>query len=230
VTVVADADVAAIVSAVRLDEFGEETVQENLRDPVWLAEKARAHDEVLAAAVGRTTVVPFRFGAIYGDERHVVDLLRGRPDFAETLSRLGGAVELGVKATVDVGVLRDRLVAERGADSEASAGRAYMERKQQERALDEEVARFAAERAQRDHERLAAVARDARLNPVQAPEDESTPQRMILNGAYLVDVEGEARFREELAALSREGADDAVAYELTGPWPPYNFAGGDEEP
>ena len=75
VTLVADGDLAAVASAVRLDEFGEAAIEDNLRDPGWLADKARAHDAVLAAAVGRTTVLPFRFGAIYRNEDHILELL-----------------------------------------------------------------------------------------------------------------------------------------------------------
>ena len=228
VVLVADGDVAAVVSAVRLDQFGEDAIQENLRNPDWLAAKARAHDEVLAAAVGRTTVVPFRFGAIYRDEEHVVGLLRDRSDFSTVLGRLEGAVELGVKATIDVDVVRDRLAAGQAAADDVPAGRAYMQRKQLARELDDAVDRFAAECAQESHQRLARLARDGRANPVQPLDDSSTPRRMILNGAYLVDTGSEPGFRDEVTALVRDHADRGVEYELTGPWPPYNFAEEEE--
>jgi gas vesicle protein GvpL/GvpF len=223
VVLVDDGGVAAIASAVRLDEFGEDAIQENLRDPRWLAEKARAHDDVLAAAAAETTVLPFRFGAIYRDEEHVVALLRDRVDFASALDRLEGAVELGVSAFADVSVLRARLASTPGGD-EVSAGRAYMQRKQAERELDDSVGRFTTELAQAGHERLAALAREARLNPVRRADDPGSPRRMILNAAYLVDAVEEQRFRDEVAALASDDEADGVDYELTGPWPPYNFA------
>jgi hypothetical protein len=224
VTLLAEGDLAAIVSGVRLDEFGEGPIQENLRDAAWLAEKARAHDAVLAAAVGRTAVVPFRFGAIYRDEQHVVDLLRDRPDFSSTLRRLDGTIELGVKAFVEATALRNRLAAGHAVADDVSAGRAYMQRKQLARELDEAVDRFAADCAHVSHERLASVARAARANPVQAVDDPSSERRMILNAAYLVGAGEEPRFRDDVAAVARDYADDGVAFELTGPWPPYNFA------
>jgi hypothetical protein len=228
VVLVNDGGVAAIASAVQLDEFGEEVLQEKLRDPRWLAEKARAHDDVLAAALQRTTVLPFRFGAIYRDDRQIVELLRRRADFRSTLSRLEGAVELGVRASVDVGVVEERLAAGPPGAAEASAGRAYMQRKQRARELNEAVDRFATECAQASHDRLGALARDARLNPVRQSDDPDDPRRVILNGAYLVDHSAEPRFRESLDQLSRDHSADGVAYELTGPWPPYNFAEEDE--
>jgi hypothetical protein len=225
VVLVEDGDVAAIASAVRLDEFGEEAVERNLRDPGWLAEKARAHDDVLAAVIGRTAVLPFRFGAIYRSEQHVRDLLRARPDFSSTLERLENTLELGVKASADIAALRERLTASTPEGAEVSAGRAYMQRKQQARELDVAAERVAVECAQDSHDRLAAIARDARLNPVQQPEDPASTRRMILNAAYLVESAAEPAFREEVGALEDTYSSDGVDYEVTGPWPPYNFTG-----
>jgi hypothetical protein len=230
VLLVDDDGVAAVASPVRLEEFGEEAIQENLRDPGWLAEKARAHDGVLAAAVGRTTVLPFRFGAIYRDEQHVIDLLRERTDFSSTLSRLEGALELGLKAYVDVAVVEERLAAAGAPGERLSAGRAYLQRKQLARELEAAVDRFAAERAQVAHERLQALAREARVNPVRRADESDSARRMILNGAYLVDATVEQRFRDEVEALAGTDADAGVAYEATGPWPPYNFVEGESGP
>ena len=228
VVLVSDGDVAAVASAVRLDEFGEDAIEQNLRDPSWLADKARAHDDVLAAAVGRTTVLPFRFGAIYRSEQQLLELLRARPDFSSTLSRLEGAVEFGVKAFADVAVLTERLAADRAAETDLPAGRAYMQRKQLARELEQAAERFSTECAQDSHGRLAAVARGARLNPVQRSEDPTSPRRMILNAAYLVDRAVELHFRREAESLERAYAEAGVAYQLTGPWPPYNFTDDEE--
>ena len=46
---------------------------------------------------------------------------------------------------------------------------------------------------------------------------------MILNGAYLVAGERVAAFQSELASLEKEYTDLGFRYEMTGPWPPYNF-------
>ena len=46
---------------------------------------------------------------------------------------------------------------------------------------------------------------------------------MILNGAYLVAEERMTAFQAELASLEGEYGDLGLSYEVTGPWPPYNF-------
>ena len=52
---------------------------------------------------------------------------------------------------------------------------------------------------------------------------------MILNGAYLVASGEEQQLREAVQELEERFGADGVTYELTGPWPPYNFAGEDPE-
>ena len=220
-------DLTAVASRVPLDEYGAEALEANVKDPEWLEEKVNAHNAVLAAGVGVTTVLPFRFGAIYRDEEQVRGMLTKRPELRDALARLDGAVELGVKALLDPEVLRARLAHDRGLDAEVGSGRAYMLWKQLERELDEEVRSFAGSCADESHERLAAAADDARVNPAQHPS--VAGGEMLLNGAYLVRSDRDAAFRDVLRELQARYGDDGVTYELTGPWPPYNFVGDEEQ-
>ena len=73
------------------------------------------------------------------------------------------------------------------------------------------------------HARLAAVAVEAKLNPLQPRELTNRDERMLLNGVYLVDDRASSEFADVAAALQSEYAADGVELELTGPWPPYNF-------
>jgi hypothetical protein len=49
----------------------------------------------------------------------------------------------------------------------------------------------------------------------------------VLNGAYLVPRDT-ARLHEVLAGLELEYGERGVSFELTGPWPPYNFVPTDD--
>jgi len=217
--------VAAIASTVPLADFEGAALEQNLRDPAWLEQKVRAHDRVLAVAVGRVTVLPLRFGAIYRGEDHVRAMLSERRELSADLARLEGMQELGVKAFLDTALLRERLRDAHGLGVAEETGRAYMLRKRIERELEKELRSFAATCADASHETLAAASADARVNPTQAPEVAGGD--MILNGAYLVALEGEPKLRAAVADLEKRYGADGVSYELTGPWPPYNFV--DEE-
>jgi hypothetical protein len=229
IVLIADDDLAAITSGVPLSEFGEAAIADNLHDEAWLEEKVRAHEAVLEAALGRAPLVPFRFGTIYSSDDHVRRMLRENTGLGEALERLSGRVELGVKAFLDV----EQFERARAGDDDPapeSSGRAYLLRKQRDRQLADERAAFAAERATASHERLAAAAEDARANPIRRPEVSGGAGQMILNGAYLVRADGETAFKESLAALEESGVADGVRYELTGPWPAYNFVAVETAP
>jgi Gas vesicle synthesis protein GvpL/GvpF len=214
VELVAAGDVAALASAVSADEFGEAALRERLEDPSWLERTARQHEETLERALAGTAVIPFRLCTVYESRDGLREFLTAHgPALADLLRRLDGRVELGVKAY---------FAAAATERDEPASGREYLLRRQRERDAAEEAARFKADCAQASHERLGAAAEEARANQPQPPELSGRTEEMLLNGAYLVrrDDEGLARAVAELE--SRYGSR-GVTYEVTGPWPPYNF-------
>lgn len=222
VEVVGEGEVAALASLVPLEEFAEEPLRTNLNDRDWLERTAREHEAVLERALAAAPVVPFRLCTIYESRERVRELLAERgPSLAEILRELEGRVELGVKAYFDGA----RFAAAAAPPSDAGAaesGRAYLLRRQRELALAEEAGRFKADCALASHVRLAAAAEDARSNPPQPQELSGRAEEMLLNGAYLVRSEDHG-LAEAVAELEREYGDRGVSYELTGPWPAYNF-------
>jgi hypothetical protein len=211
---------AAIATEVPLSDFGEEPIAANLRNPDWLEGRVRAHETVLAAALGAVPVVPFRFGTIYRGEDHVREMLSAHERLTEALDRVRGRVELGVKGFLAATPVEAEPTT---ADQEASAGRRYLEEKQRARRLAEERDALKAQWAEESHERLAGAAEGARANPLQPREVSGRDAEMFLNGAYLVAIEREPEFRDVLVELDAAFGPSGARYDLTGPWPPYNF-------
>jgi Gas vesicle synthesis protein GvpL/GvpF len=213
VELVPEGDVAALVSVVPADEFGEAQLRERLNDRAWLERTAREHEDALERALAGTTVIPFRLCTVYESREHVAEFLSAHgPALAGLLRRLDGRVELGVKAY---------FAAAAPEREEAQSGREYLLRRQRERTEAEEAARFKAECARKSHEALAAAAEEARANPPQPPELSGRTDEMLLNGAYLVRRD-DGRLADAVSELESRYAP-RVTYELTGPWPPYNF-------
>jgi Gas vesicle synthesis protein GvpL/GvpF len=216
-------ELTAVVREVPLEEYDEAVLPERLNDRDWLERSARAHEDILQAAAALTAVVPLRFGSIYRSRDQVERMLDERArEFTAVLERVRGHVELGVKAWVDPAKLERTL----GPDSEPAvggAGAAYLQRRAQEHERSREVAVRCAELADEAHARLSAVAVAAVANRPQPRELTGRPEAMLLNGAYLVRDRDE-RLRHEVERLTAEHADLGVEYELTGPWPPHNFA------
>jgi hypothetical protein len=218
---------AALVREVPLDEFGEDVLPEHLNDRDWLERNALAHEDVLQKAVAVTAVVPLRFGTIYRNADQVERMLGERAaEFATTLGRVRGHVELGVKVWVDAEVL-ERTLAARGEPTTGGAGAAYLQKRQREQELSRELQARLTALAEEAHGRLSAVAAAAVTNRPQPRELTGRSERMVLNGAYLVRA-GDERLRSEVERLAAEHAELGLEYELTGPWPPHNFAGKTE--
>jgi hypothetical protein len=137
------------------------------------------------------------------------------PFFEGVLERVRGCVEVGVKAWYDPA---------RVAQPAAAGGRAYLERRRSELTS----ARDAAGLAAAAHERLAELAVGAVVNRPQPRELTGRDEQMLLNAAYLVP-ESDDRLRAEVERLSEEHAGAGLSFELTGPWPPYNFAVDEEQ-
>jgi Gas vesicle synthesis protein GvpL/GvpF len=214
VELVPEGDVAALVSGVPPDEFGEVSLRERLNDRAWLERTAREHEDTLERALGTTAVIPFRLCTVYESRDRLREFLSAHgPALADLLARLDGRVELGVKA----------YFAEGPAETdEPRSGREYLLRRQREREAAEEAARFKVECARASHERLAAAAEEARANPPQPPELSGRTDTMLLNGAYLVRRD-DGRLADAVAELESRYGPHGVTYEITGPWPPYNF-------
>jgi len=220
-------ELAAIVSSVPLEEFGEEQLRENLNEVAWLEEKARAHEEVLEALIESTTVVPTRLCTIFRDEKQVRGMMaREGPSLVEALERLEGKAEWGVKVFAEPGALERAAVerARKGSEREPlSPGAAYMDRRRRETRARENAEEIADSWAQAIHQRLEVCAAEALLNPLQRRELSGHDGDMLLNGVYLVEDEAASGFRELASELGADYRGLGVAVELTGPWPAYNF-------
>jgi hypothetical protein len=213
----------AVVGSVPLTEFGEAALHERLNDRSWLEEKARAHEEVLQRVAKATAaIVPLRFGSIHRALRDVEALLEERREpFERALAHVRGRVEIGVK-----GWLEPRR---EDSASTAPSGRAYLERRREERSREESETAELEDALHEVHARLLGLAVDGVLNRPQPRELTGRPERMVLNAAYLVPADDEALVAA-VAELAARYRSRGLVLEVTGPWPPHNFVDPGEQP
>lgn len=204
-------------------------------DTAWLEKAVRAHESVLERCLDPGPVLPMRFATTVRDDADVRALLREHQiEFTASLERLLGHREWGVKALLadpaalaqHVLRIRDDLSARDRELVGRSPGTAYLARKR----LDREIALagddVAADAVVAAYQRLAAASVDALLLTDSQPRAE----RVHLNAAYLVVEADEAAFEAVVAELDLEHAELGLRYELTGPWPAYNFVDQPERP
>ncbi len=212
-------ELVAVVSPLAPAAADETALRARLETLAELEAIARAHHGVVAAVAACTPTLPLRLSTVHRSDERVVQVLRQEyRRFADTLDRLAGRVEVGVKIylhheeTVGSGSARD--------------GRDYLRYRREQRDRRQHAWQRATTAAEQMDAVLAGLAVDRRQHRTQSAELSAAPGENVFNAAYLVDA-GRA---EELAAHARRlGAESPhVTIEITGPWPPYSFAGSGE--
>jgi len=224
VRAVTNGGLTAAVGTVGLDEFGEEGLRRNLEDFDWLAATARAHDAVIAAIARFGPVVPMRMATVYLDDQRVSRLLEARRvDFVNALRHVTGRSELGVKAYADPDVLTGQQEPAEQTTGAKMSGTAYLMRRRKALAANDDAFRIAAEHADRIHSQLLRHSVDGKRKPAPDRSLSNRKDWTVLNGTYLVDADDIDAFSALVATVGRD--TPGIELEITGPWPPYSFAG-----
>jgi hypothetical protein len=218
--VVEHRELAAVVSDVSLDEYGEEALRRNLEQLDWLEATARTHDAVVQALAAHGPTAPLRLATICLDD----DGVRRRIDewyaaLQQVLDRIQGRVELSVKVFAPP---PDQVAVTEPPPDTAPGGAEYLRRK---KAAVE--ARRAAEAASLQagetvHGALAELSVAGRRLPAQDPRLTGHVGTMLLNGAYLVERAEVPSFERRVKELAEQLPQ--VTVDVRGPWPPYSFA------
>ncbi len=197
---------------------------EAMRDIDHVGRLARAHDKVLRALAERTTVVPARLGSLYPSRQAVAAMLdRHRGELSAALDSLSGRSEWGLK------VYRGPTETAPAPRADAlQTGTAYLRRRQAERRQREADQDAAARMVADLHRAVAAAAHATVTRPPQHPKVSGVRAPMLLNAAYLVDVAHQETFTAVVRDLADRHREEGLRVQLTGPWPPYSFAGSPE--
>lgn len=186
-------------------------------------EHVLAHELVTETVLRAHTVVPLSFGTVFRSEDDVRALLRAADGaLREVLEKVEGRCELGITvrwdreralerlSQTDEGVRKLREAAARQAHAFS-----YYARQSLARSMDDALTRAAGA--------LAAEVQEA-FRPVSVASRSNRPvgDRMILNGAYLVERSRVPEFDAVVRQLERR-LGDVLVISRTGPWPPYNF-------
>jgi hypothetical protein len=226
-TMLREGALAAVVSQVPLEEFGEEQLREHLADMGWVETIARAHEEVLDQIRAQMTVIPMRMCTVYRTEKRVHEMLRRESEaLREAVDHLEGKTEWGVKVFADPRRVGRGATGPGTVDEDAARGAAYMDRKRRQREEQERAIELIDEAVGQIHQRLCSVASDGLVVPPQRPEASGHSGDMILNGVYLVQDAARAKFDQELHELQAQFGELGMELELSGPWPAYNFVPG----
>jgi len=211
---------------------GDGPIEDALQDVERVKRMVLDHHRVLQAVVDRCTVLPLRFGTVFGSDAGVAAALESHQQgLQEALARVEGACEWGIKLFCDRAALQRRLEDEsptirtaRARIAATSQGRAFFLGRQLEQALADE-ADLAIDRCVADgRQALLSTARAEAVLKPQPPAIHGRAREMVWNGAFLVATADEDRFFDCIDALKRSHGPSGFDFECTGPWPASSFA------
>jgi len=218
---------ALLAAASDVDEgqYGEATLNENVRNLEWLAARAAQHQAVnghLLELLG--TVLPVSFGAIYRDDERVREMLReDAADRGAQLAALAGRAEWIVTVARDSDAPVDDADV-RALDAEIAAsppGRAFLLDKQRGTTLSRTAQRRDNEAAAAALSGLESVAERMYREPVATGGTDT----VALRASILVARDREGALVNAIRDLERELAERGYRVRASGPWPAYRFGG-----
>jgi hypothetical protein len=220
--------VAAVLSQVSQSEFCGPTGEKNLQDLAWLAPRACRHQAVLEQVMRLGPVLPARFGTLFSSPAGLEGFMRKHEGaIARFLERVCGQEEWAVKGFLNPERAEAQWVAQwqsrEGGLAGLAPGAAY---------LQEESSRI---RARQALDGLLAEACEDLLNALHPLASEIVPRRilarespeaareMVLNWALLLRPAAVANFQGRIERANAERNPGGLAFEVSGPWPPYSF-------
>lgn len=220
----------ALVSRLPASRYASHLIEDASGDVSWLSPRALAHDRVLTWAQEHGGVIPLPMFTLFGSGDALTRSLEERAQGIERVfRRVAGADEFGVRIHRrhdQMLAAIDRLDPELDGLRREAAGAPPGQRYLLERKIDERAktsVRSVSQRLAREvYDGLRSIAREAIARPL-TPDASRTDVTLVLNGAFLVDRPKVDEFRAAVGARIRELEPNGLAFDFTGPWPPYNF-------
>ncbi len=231
VFLLSDRDLGALLSRVPLADYSEKALHENLENLEWITPRVKRHEQIIKTVMELGPVMPARFCTIYKSRERILGVLRNQYEpFRAFLDFVQDKEEWGVKIYMaeEAGeklvqktnpVLRaldDRI-------SAASTGESYFLRKRREKILREEVERGIEALTEEIYVQISSRSVADQRNRLLDRRATGRDEEMVFNAAFLVDKEKVGEFVEGLDRLAAGYESQGLFFELSGPWPPYNF-------
>ena len=222
--------IAAIFSPVSLGEFVGGTARSHLEDPAWVLPRACRHEWVIEEVMGRSPVLPVRFGSIFTSTQPLKDLLdrKGR-EIAWFLDLLSDKEEWSVKCFADLDKGRDWLLrsdpefAQKCGHVPSSPGARYFHERHLRLQADKKARQgWPAAAAQIGNELKDHAHKTSPLR-LQPRNVSGRREEMIFNCAFLLGRDSITNFQAHVESMDTNYREHGITVELSGPWPPYSF-------
>jgi hypothetical protein len=206
-----------VVADAPLSRYGEAAIQRGLHRLSWLSRCAVAHEAVVEYCLRMRAVVPMKLFTLFeNDFRALAEIERRRPSLEQSMKRVAGRREWGVRIRAVLG----QTARPPRPLKKVSSGASYLAAKKQIRDAARELAEHGQARVNGAFATLTALSAEVERHP---PPAGGSQTRLLLDAAFLVAIDNVPRFRAATRRVASDLGRDGYAVEVTGPWPPYNF-------
>ena len=222
--------VAAIYSAIAIEDLAPLLAPDRPPDPEWIVPRACRHERAIETVMARSPVLPVRFGTVFTSEAALREHTEHRhPAIADFLERVTGKEEWDVKISLDLGAAiawlleHDPEWSARSRRLPATPGARYF----QQKALERSARPLALDRSQRLAESMIESLR-TRCESLSygqgagsgSPTAAGGP---LLRAALLLPSRCAGELLEHLESLAAPVRQSGLMVKASGPWPPYHF-------
>ncbi len=221
-------EVAAVVSRVSAGEFCGPEAEAGLCDPVWLVPRVCRHQEVISRLMGFSPVMPARFGTIFHSlENLEVRMKTHYVSIMSFLDRMIGKEEWGVKVLLDRGKAREELfnemVSQESQKLPSSPGARYFKEQRIKGEADKRLHGRLMVTCDKVAHELDAIVEETFARRVPVGRVAEGNREMLCNWAVLIRQEDLPKLQAFISMTNEECLSRGLAFELSGPWPPYSF-------
>jgi hypothetical protein len=183
-----------------------------------------AHQGVLKSLMGDRALLPMGFGMIADHAEAVKHFLaENEEELLGQLKRVEGNTEMGLRVVWDTPNIFEYLV-DRHPELRERRDQLFREGRQPSRDKMIDLGRLFDKLLREDRDlHTQTVVRELKPRCVEILENASREEREVMNLACLVRRDGVKEMERSVLAAAKS-FDNNFAFDLSGPWPPYNFA------
>lgn len=222
-------DLCAVTSEVPLEDFCGPAAELRMQDLAWVGPRALLHEAVVEEVMRQSPVLPARFGTLFSSQESLREFLDDhREAISQFLQWVSDQEEWSIKGLLDrkhagQDFMSTSLAAQQEELAALPPGTRYFHAQRIRSAALKELSLWLNEACQQVASELQEVASDFRECPLVPCEPPESGSEVVLNWAFLLRKGDTAAFRLRVAKMNEKHASRGLAFELSGPWPPYRF-------
>jgi hypothetical protein len=225
-------ELAAVVTPVNPLNFSQQYIDQQLKNPEWLKEKAFLHHECISVMHSQFTILPMSFCTIFQKEENLKSLLNEQYDeILHKLNALKNKQEMNVKiycnpeqALFYVGNQNPAVLELRENIEVMPKGKQFIMKKKLNQLIASQLENEQSGWWHRIEQELRLLFVESKLRKNWGREITERSDDMIVNCDFLLDKKKTEPFLNKLLELEHDYAELGCTFEVSGPWPPYHFS------